>query len=156
MLTVPVGATETLTVTGCPATEGVGLLVTVIEVAPCVTSSDVVLELPLKTPSPVYVAVTVSDALNDPGIKLQLPEPLARVTLQCAPVLSLIDTEPVGTPVPATVGETVTDAVNGNPKSAGLGEAVTVTVGFSVRVTLSACDAFCAGGPGSETETVKL
>ena len=87
---------------------------------------------------------------------MHVPDPLSSVTLQLAPVTSFTETVPVGTPVPATVAATVADTVTGRPKSAGFGEAVTVTAVFSVNVTLRVCDALCAGGPGSETETVKL
>ena len=98
----------------------------------------------------------MSDALTDSGVRLQVPDSLVRVTVQVAPVLSLIATKPVGTPVPLTVGVTVTDIATGTPNSAGFGEADTVMVVFSVKPTLTVCDAFCAGGPGSDAETAKL
>ena len=123
---------------------------------PLFTATDVVPELVLKSAFPAYVAVTVSDTLNDSGVRLHVPEPLVRLALQLAPVLSVIATEPVGTPVPLTVGVTVTDIATGTPNSAGFGEADTVMVVFSVKPTLTVCDAFCAGGPGSDTETAKL
>jgi hypothetical protein len=98
----------------------------------------------------------VSDTLTDRGVRLHIPEPLVRLAVQLAPVLSLIATEPVGTPVPLTVGATVTDIVIGAPNGAGLGEGETFTTVFSVKTTLTLCDAFCGGGPGSDTETLKL
>ena len=52
MLVVAVGATETLIVTACPATAEAGLLVTVIEVVPLFTASDVEPELLLNNVSP--------------------------------------------------------------------------------------------------------
>lgn len=88
------------------------------------------------------------------GVNWQEPEPLTNVTVQLAPVVSLTETVPVGTPL--TAGETVTEAVTAAPNRAGLGDAVTVVVVFSVKITLSAWLAFCAGGPGSATETLKL
>lgn len=120
------------------------------------TASEVVPELPLKILLPANVAVTVSEAFNDRGVKLQEPEPLVRLAVQLAPVVSVTLTEPIGTAVPLAVGDTVTDIATGTPNSAGLGDAATVTVVFSVKFTLRLCDALCAGGPGSEIETLKL
>jgi hypothetical protein len=162
--TVPEGligtALDALTVTFawtcCPTTAAVGLKMRVSVVAPLFTATDVVPELWLKSVFPLYVAVTASDALNDRGVRLHVPEPLTRLAVQLAPVLSLIATKPVGTPVPLTAGATVTDMATGTPNRAGFGEADAVTVVFSVKLTLTLCDATCPGGPGSDTETLKL
>lgn len=163
-VTVPEGLIETvldgLTVmfacTCCPTTAAVGLKVKASVVVPLFTVTDVVPEFALKSALPTYAAVTVSDTLTDSGVRLHVAEPLVKLTVQLAPVLSLIATEPVGTPVPLTAGATVTDIAIGTPNRAGLGEADTVRVVFSVKLTLTLCDAFCPGGPGSATETLKL
>lgn len=95
----------------------------------------------------------VSDAFVAVGVNWQLPDPLASVTVQAAPVASFTATEPVGTPL--TPGTTVTVAVTGTPTGAGFGEAVIVTVVFSVNTTLNDWLAVWAGGPGSFTVTLK-
>src|SRR6516165_9269795 len=88
--TVPEGligtALDALTVTFawtcCPTTAAVGLKMRVSVVAPLFTATDVVPELWLKSVFPLYVAVTASDALNDRGVRLHVPEPLTRLAVQ--------------------------------------------------------------------------
>src|SRR5215469_6651303 len=98
----------------------------------------------------------VSEVLSASGVRLQVPEPATRFTVQVAPVLSFTTTDPVGTPVPATDGDTVTDTVTGVPNSAGFGDAAITSDVFSVKFKLTTCAAFCEGGPGSETATLKV
>jgi len=95
----------------------------------------------------------VSDTLGAVGVSWQLPDPLASIAVQAAPVASFTETEPVGTPL--TPGTTVTATVTGTPNRAGFGESVIVTVVFSVNPTLSDWLAVWAGGPGSFTVTLK-
>jgi hypothetical protein len=138
---VPDGVTVTFACTCCPTTAAVGINVSASNVFPLLTTSDVEPVLLLKNVLPLYVAATVSELLNAKGVILQLPEPLTRLTVQLAPVLSLTETDPVGTPVPANDGDTVTETDTDVPSSAGFGDAVTASVVFSVKLTLMTSDA---------------
>jgi hypothetical protein len=63
--------------------------------------------LPLKLPSPPYLAVSL-EAPVAVKVNEQLPEPELSVPLQLLPVLDVTVTVPVGTPGPETVKLTVT------------------------------------------------
>ena len=132
---------------------GLGDEVTVVVVFPFATCNTTVPELLLNFPSPAYVAVNMS-APALAGVSWQVPVAFTSVIVQLAPVVSVTLTEPPGEPL--TAGKTVAVTFTAVPNKAGFEDTVTVTLVFSVKVTMKDWFALCAGGPGSATDTLKV